>query len=85
MQDPLNFNYINRVGQILGESEKSLVNVEHSLSLHATVPLDGVLQQAEWLLRDVLFIEELLYNPMVRFSHKLYIWCGAWSMSRDTG
>ena len=37
------------------------------LNIHCvlyTVPLDGVLlQQAEWLLRDVLLIEELLPQP----------------------
>ena len=45
----------------LGEAERCLVNIEHSL--RATVPLDGMLQQAEWLLRDVLLIEELLPQP----------------------
>ena len=47
--------------EFLGEAERCLVNIEHSLC--ATVPLDGVLQQAEWLLRDVLLIEELLPQP----------------------
>ena len=46
------------------EAERCLVDIERSLcDGNDVAAMDGVLQQAEWLLRDVLFIEGLLPQP----------------------
>ena len=48
----------------LMEAEGCLIDIERSsCDRNDVTAMDGLLQQAEWLLRDVLLIEELLPQP----------------------
>ena len=55
-------NLQEELDEFLSEVENCLVSIEQSLN-RSTCDLDGILQQTEWLLRDVLFVEELLPRP----------------------
>ena len=55
---------LEELGEFLTEVEDCLMFIERSLNSITYNNLDGILQQSEWLLRDILLVEELLPHPI---------------------
>ena len=63
-------NLQEELDEFLSEVENCLVSIEQSLN-RSTCDLDGILQQTEWLLRDVLFVAFWQTVAKLLFSHEL--------------